>query len=123
MAKAGVYDIEQLTDVSPEYRKKYFNAGPALDKRQLRVMPALRETIMFKRFNFITPVFPIREPLQAIFCRNVMIYFDRPTREELVRRFIDKLAPGGYLVTGHSESLAGFRTGLKMVANAVYRKP
>jgi len=123
VAKAGVYDIEQLTDVSPEYRKKYFNAGPALDKRQLRVMPALRETIMFKRFNFITPVFPIREPLQAIFCRNVMIYFDRPTREELVRRFIDKLAPGGYLVTGHSESLAGFRTGLKMVANAVYRKP
>ncbi len=122
-AKAGIYDIDQLDDVSPEYRLKYFTAARTPDRRQLRVVPALREHVVFKRFNFITPVFPIRQPLQAIFCRNVMIYFDRPTREQLISRFIDTLAPGGCLFTGHSESLAGFRTGLTPVAAAVYRKP
>jgi chemotaxis protein methyltransferase CheR len=122
-AKTGVYDPDQLDDVSPEYRCKYFTAARTADKRQLLVVPALRDSVVFKRFNFITPVFPIRQPLQAIFCRNVMIYFDRPTREQLVNRFIDTLAPGGCLFTGHSESLAGFRTVLKPVAAAVYRKP
>jgi len=122
-AKAGIYDIDQLDDVQPRYRHKYFTADRALDKHQVRIVPALRETVVFKRFNFMTPVFPIRQPLQAVFCRNVMIYFDRTTRAQLISRFIDKLAPGGYLFTGHSESLAGFRTVLKPVSTAVYQKP
>ncbi len=122
-ARTGIYDAAQLEDVKPEYRHKYFVVDRTLDKRQLRVVPALRETIMFRRFNFISPVPPVKNPLHAIFCRNVMIYFDRPTREQLVNRFIEKLAPGGYLFTGHSESLTGFRTALKSVANAVYQKP
>lgn len=122
-ARTGTYDMEKITDVSPGYRQKYFTADRAPGTLQMRVVSALRETIMFKRFNFMSPVFPISSPLQAVFCRNVMIYFDRPARELLVKRFIEKLAPGGYLFTGHSESLAGLRTGLKTVANAVYRKP
>lgn len=122
-AKSGIYDIDQLDDVNPEYRRRYFTVNRTADERRVCVLPELRETVVFKRFNFMTPVFPIRQPLQAIFCRNVMIYFDRPTREQLISRFIGKLAPGGYLFTGHSESLAGYRTGLKPVATAVYQKP
>jgi len=123
VAKSGIYDIDQLDDVNPEYRRRYFSFNRTPDRRRVCILPELRENVVFKRFNFMTPVFPIRQPLQAIFCRNVMIYFDRPTREQLISRLIGKLAPGGYLFTGHSESLAGYRTCLKPVATAVYQKP
>jgi chemotaxis protein methyltransferase CheR len=122
-AKTAVYDSDQLKDIPPEYRHKYFIATRTGDSNQLRVIAALRETIMFRRINFMDSSFPIKEPLQAIFCRNVMMYFDRDTREKLVNRFTDKLVPGGYLFTGHSESLAGFPANLKPVASSVYQKP
>ncbi len=122
-AKTAVYDSDQLEDIPPEYRHKYFIATRTGDNNQLRVIATLRETIMFRRLNFLDSAFPIKEPLQAIFCRNVMMYFDRATREKLVNRFTDKLAPGGYLFTGHSESLAGFPANLKPVASSVYQKP
>jgi len=121
-AKTGVYDSDQLKDVPPEYRHKYFTAAQTEDKRKLRVISALRKTIMFRRLNFMDKAFPIKEPLQAIFCRNVMMYFDRATREKLVKRFTEKLAPGGHLFTGHSESLAGVPAGLKSVSSSVYQK-
>lgn len=122
-AKTAVYDRDQLEDVSPEHRNKYFVAARTGDPGQLRVVAALRETIMFKRFNLMDPAFPIREPLQAIFCRNVMMYFERTDREKIVNRFAEKLAPGGHLFTGHSETLAGFPTDLKPVSSSVYQKP
>lgn len=122
-AKTAVYDRDQLEAVPPEQRNKYFVAARTNDPGQLRVAAALRETIMFKRFNLMDPAFPIREPLQAIFCRNVMMYFDRTDREKIVSRFADKLAPGGHLFTGHSETLAGFPTDLKPVSSSVYQKP
>jgi chemotaxis protein methyltransferase CheR len=121
--KTAVYDSDQLEDIPPEYRHKYFIATRTGDSNQLRVIAALRETIMFRRLNFLDTAFPIKEPLQAIFCRNVMMYFNRTTREKLVKRFTEKLVPGGYLFTGHSESLAGFPTNLKPVASSVYQKP
>lgn len=122
-AKAAVYDRDQLEDVPPELRNKYFVTARTGDPGQLRVVAALRETIMFKRFNLMNAAFPIREPLQAIFCRNVMMYFERADREKLVNRFAEKLAPGGHLFTGHSETLAGFPTDLKPVSSSVYQKP
>jgi len=122
-AKTAVYDSDQLEDIPPEYRHKYFIAARTGNSNQLRIIAALRETIMFRRINFMNSAFPIKEPLQAIFCRNVMMYFDRDTREKLVNRFTEKLVPGGYLFTGHSESLAGFPTNLKPVASSVYQKP
>ena len=122
-AKAAVYDRDQLEAVTPEHRNKYFVAARAGDSSQQRVVASLRETIMFKRFNLMDPAFPIREPLQAIFCRNVMMYFERTDREKIVNRFAEKLAPGGHLFTGHSETLAGFPTDLKPVSSSVYQKP
>lgn len=120
-AKAGVYDTNQLDDVTPEHRDKYFVA--VRNNSQLRITEALRKTIMFKRLNLMNGAFPIKEPLHAIFCRNVMMYFDRDDRKKLVRRFTEQLAPGGYLFTGHSESLAGLSSELHSASNSVYRKP
>jgi len=122
-AKAAVYDSDQLEDVPPEYRHKYFTAARTSNKNQRHIIAALRKTIRFRRLNFMDAAFPIREPLQVIFCRNVMMYFDRATREKLVRHFTEKLVPGGYLFTGHSESLAGFPINLEPVASSVYQKP
>jgi chemotaxis protein methyltransferase CheR len=122
-AKNAIYDIEQLEDVPPEYRRKYFIAARTGDSRKLRVIDALRKNIMFRRLNFMDTSFPIRDPLHVIFCRNVIMYFDRTTRAQLVQRFTDNLIPGGHLFTGHSESLTGFHTGLKSVSSSVYQKP
>ena len=82
--------------------------------------PTLRQTIAFARLNLMDP-WPMQGPLDAIFCRNVMIYFDKSTQQELVERFRALLAPGGHLFVGHSESLTGFAHGFRYVQPAVYQ--
>ena len=78
--------------------------------------------VHFARLNLMGP-WPMRGPFDAIFCRNVMIYFDRPTRERLIGRFFDLLAPGGTFFVGHSESLTGIRQQFRYVRPTVYEKP
>ena len=78
--------------------------------------------ILFKRLNLMREGFPFHGLFDAVFCRNVMIYFDKPTQERLVSRYASLLAPGGYLFVGHSESLSGLRHELAYVQPATYRK-
>ena len=78
--------------------------------------------IRFDQVNLIRPL-PAMPPFAAIFCRNVMIYFDRPTQEQVVNRLAACLEPGGYLFVGHSESLSGIKHSLEYVCPATYRKP
>jgi len=122
-AKAGEYNKSQLDDIETEYRSKYFTTARTEGSDRRQVIAALRRSITFKHVNLMAPAFPIRKPLQAVFCRNVMMYFDRSARTQLVSRLAEKIEPGGYLFTGHSESLAGLNTNLQLVANAVYQKP
>ncbi len=84
---------------------------------------ALRERVSFHHLNLLEGEPPFNEPFQVIFCRNVMIYFDRPTQEELVNRLARRLVPGGYLFVGHSESLTHLTHGLRVVRPAIYQKP
>ena len=86
-------------------------------------MEALRQSIVFRPFNLLTHVFPFRKPFHVIFCRNVMIYFDRETRTELVRKFYDWLVPGGYLFVGHAETVDREMAPFLYVQPSVYRKP
>ncbi len=88
----------------------------------LQVVPELRRLITFSRFNLMTPTFPFRHGFDVVYCRNVMIYFDRPTQQALVNRFAAHLHPGGYLMIGHSESLNGTEHPLAYVEPTVYRK-
>ena len=88
----------------------------------LQIVPELRQIVTFARFNLMTTTFPFRHGFDVIFCRNVMIYFDRPTQETLVNKFAHHLAPGGYLMIGHSESLSGVNHALSYVEPTVYRK-
>ncbi|HYD85490.1 MAG TPA: CheR family methyltransferase, partial [Opitutus sp.] len=79
--------------------------------------------VTFRHLNLLEGEPPFREPFQAIFCRNVMIYFDRPTQEELVNKLARHLVPGGYLFVGHAESLTAIKHSLQTVRPAVYRRP
>jgi chemotaxis protein methyltransferase CheR len=89
----------------------------------LRVVPELRALIEFRRVNFMDSDFGLAEMAEIIFCRNVIIYFDRPTQVRLLEKLTRQLAPGGYFFAGHSESLQGMDLPLVPVAPAVYRKP
>ncbi len=116
-ARAARYADAAVADVPPELLRRHFlRAGDAWE-----VVPAVRSLVTFARLNLMAE-WPMRGPFEAIFCRNVMIYFDKPTQQELVARFHELLAPGGHLFVGHAESLSGIAHGYSYVQPAVYRK-
>lgn len=121
-AKLGVFESHKVGTVPPQYKSKYLRKVTPDDRVCLQVVPELRRLITFSRFNLMTPTFPFRHAFDIVFCRNVMIYFDRPTQQALVNRFADQLHGGGYLMIGHSESLNGTEHPLAYVEPTVYRK-
>lgn len=122
LAKNAVYEEERIAPVPWEMRKKYLLRSRDRSKRLVRIASALRETVKFRRLNFMDGDFGMRAPLDIIFCRNVIIYFDRPTQESLLNRFCGHLIDGGYLFMGHSETLHGLDVPLIQVAPTIYRK-
>lgn len=122
-AREAIYPEESVSKVPPELIKKYFQKGLGPQEGNYRVKSDLGSRVTFRHLNLLGPPYPFTEFFHAIFCRNVMIYFDRPTQEELVRRLSARLVPGGYLLVGHSESLTGINHGLKMVKPAIYQLP
>lgn len=118
-AAEGVYPKENLLAIPPAWLTKYFTD---LGDGNFRVSPVLRKNVAFKKINLLDPVVA-KKPYHAIFCRNVMIYFDSDTRASLVKRMYDIMLPGGYLFIGHSESLTSFPSGFRYICPSVYRKP
>jgi chemotaxis protein methyltransferase CheR len=119
IAKRGVYPAERVKDVPLLLLKTYFKQLPSGD---FEVTEAMRKEVLYRRFNLMTEKFPFIKPFHVVFCRNVMIYFDGPTREKLVQRIYDCTVPGGYLFVGHSESLGSIKSNYKYVMPALYRK-
>lgn len=117
-ARKAVYDERQVADVPPHVLRSGFRQV-SRQPAQWQVDDEARALVRFARLNLMGD-WPMRGPFDAILCRNVMIYFDKPTQERLVQRFSDLLAPGGYLIVGHSESLTGVRHRLRYVRPAVY---
>jgi len=122
-AALGIYDEERVEPVPPAMKQKYLLKSKDRSKGLVRVAPVLRSLVNFRRLNLMDEDFGIREPMHVIFCRNVIIYFDKATQERLVSRFAQRLAPGGYLFLGHSETLCGMDVPLVQMAPTVYRKP
>ncbi|MGA9527800.1 MAG: protein-glutamate O-methyltransferase CheR [Terriglobales bacterium] len=120
-AEMGIYPAPALDPVPIELRRKYFMVGRDRDSPRVRVIPELRSMVEFRQLNLMED-FALAEPADAIFCRNVVIYFDRPTQERLFCRFSRQLAKGGFLFVGHSESLHQMNVPLVPVAPALYRK-
>lgn len=122
-AKKAVYPKEMVEPVPVMWRQKYLMRGKNSQKEFCRVVPELRHCITFCHLNLMNKDFGIRVRMDIIFCRNVVIYFDRQTQRKLFERFYDQLVPGGYLFIGHSESLHGINERFQNVATTVYRKP
>lgn len=118
-AKTGVYNAERLKALPPALRSKYFIKSGA-DAWQIR--DEIKAEITFRRFNLMNGTFPFKKPFHAIFCRNVMIYFDAPTREALLARFNTCAAKGTYLFIGHSETLGRGNEHFSYIKPALYRK-
>lgn len=103
-AEAGVYPVERIEKLSDDLVKRFFLRGTGAQAGFVRVRPELRAMIAFRQVNLLNNNWPIRGPLDAIFCRNVMIYFDKATQLRILERFVPLLQPDGLLFAGHSES-------------------
>ncbi|HUA98711.1 MAG TPA: CheR family methyltransferase [Terracidiphilus sp.] len=124
-ARLGVYSSEAAQAVPAALRKKYFMRGREPGSTRVRVAPELRSLVEFRRLNFMDSDYGLQEKADAIFCRNVIIYFDRPTQERILARLTRYLAPGGYLFVGHSETLHAMDlpvAPVAPVAPALYRR-
>ncbi len=122
IARQAIYDEERVVPVAEPLKKKYLLRSRDRAKGLVRVVPELRRRVRFQRLNFMHRDFGIRTVMDVIFCRNVIIYFDRPTQEQVLNRLCSHLAPGGYVFMGHSETLNGLDVPLVPVATTVYRK-
>lgn len=117
-AKRAVYTEEGLKDVSKDWRAKYFDHMGGGD---YKVKPAVQQTVTFKTFNLMDP-FRFSKPLDIIFCRNVMIYFEKQRKDDLIEKFYTWLAPGGYFFTSHSENVGKNDAGFATVRPSIYKK-
>ena len=120
-AAAGVYRSERTADMPRHLVLKYFQRPSSRQSGMLQVAPAVRELIEFRRLNLLNPA-PPGPPFDFIFCRNVLIYFDRAAQQRVIDSLEARLGHGGYLFISHSESLNGLRHGLSWVAPAIYKR-
>lgn len=121
-AQRAVYDAPFLAPVPPYLAAKY--VMQPLDRHRIdrRISPKLRSRIGFGRLNLMDHAYAVGDPMHMIFCRNVLIYFDKPTQQAVLSRLCDCLLTGGYLFIGHSESIAGMNLPVRQVANTVFVK-
>lgn len=121
-ALKGIYREEVAEPVPQPMRKKYLLRSRSREETLVRIKPALRSKVRFRRLNLMDPDPETRTPMDIIFCRNVIIYFERAVQEEIVRKLCRRLEEGGFLFLGHSETLHGMSLPLRVVAPMVYRK-
>jgi chemotaxis protein methyltransferase CheR len=119
-AERGVYPIERVEKLSPERLKRFFLKGSGAQQGYVCVRPELRQMVSFQRLNLLEPNWPVRGPLDVIFCRNVMIYFDKPTQYTILSRFAPLMHEHGLLFAGHSESFLHAADLFKSLGKTVY---
>lgn len=118
-AKTAVYPGDRVKGVPPLLRNKFFEDRPG---GEVAVKEQVKKEVTFRRFNLMNPQFPFKKPFHMIFCRNVMIYFDKVTRDNLVSKFHAMTEPGGYLFIGHSETLGRDQSLYRYIMPATYQR-
>lgn len=119
-AEKGVYPVERVEKLSPDRLKRFFLRGTGSQEGFVSVRPELKQLITFQRVNLLDPNWPLRGPLDVIFCRNVMIYFDKPTQYKILSRFAPMLQPDGLMIAGHSESFLHAANLFRSLGKTVY---
>jgi len=118
-ALEGVYSETTLSKLPNIWKSKYFKK---IGLNKYRISDEIRREVIFRKFNLMSENFPFKKKFHLIFCRNVMIYFDRKTKNELINKYYDNTVDGGYLFIGHSESIPRDETRYKYVLPSIYRK-
>jgi chemotaxis protein methyltransferase CheR len=121
-ASAGIYSLARLDSVSLSRKKDFFQRGKGANAGFARVIPSLKNCIQFRQLNLLDPHWNIKPGFDVIFCRNVMIYFDKDTQMKLLGRMVDLLAPDGLYIAGHSESFNQASHLVKLVAKTTYMR-
>jgi chemotaxis protein methyltransferase CheR len=121
-AELGIYSADAVEPVPAAMRRKYLMRSRERDADRVRIVPELRRLIEFRRLNFMDSDYGLEETADAVFCRNVIIYFDRPTQQTILGRLAHYLHPGGYLFVGHSETLHDMNLPLDPLGPALYRR-
>ncbi len=119
-AQKGVYSLDRVEKMSPDRLRKFFLRGTGAQEGFVSVRPELKQLIEFRRINLLEPNWPVKEPLDVIFCRNVMIYFDKPTQYKILSRFAPLMQANGLMFAGHSESFLHAADLFKSLGKTVY---
>ena len=121
IAKNGIYSATRVKEVPPPIRNRFFDSISGSGEKNFRVKDEIRSMVKFARLNLME-AWPMKGPFDFIFCRNVMIYFDKPTQAKLVKRYYELLKPSGILFVGHSESLAGIEHKFRYLRPTIYER-
>ena len=121
-AAGAVYEEDRVEPVPEGMRRKYLLRSKDRNRGLVRIAPELRALVTFRRLNFMDEEYDVGERKDVVFCRNVIIYFDKTTQETILNRIARCMGPGAFLFTGHSETLFGLRTPFRQVASTVYRR-
>lgn len=119
-ARAGVYPYERVSKLDESRLKRFFLRGKGENSGQVKVRPEIQEMVTFETLNLLAADWPLSERFDVIFCRNVMIYFDKPTQSKILQRFVPLLKPGGLLFAGHSENFTYISRSFRLRGQTVY---
>jgi Methylase of chemotaxis methyl-accepting proteins len=118
----GVYSVERIANLDPALKRRYFQRGTGPNEGKCRVIPALRQLIEFRQLNLLSPRYDVGGPYDALFCRNVMIYFDKPTQRAILSRLVEHMGDDGLLYTGHSENYLHAADLIQPCGRTLYRR-
>jgi len=119
-ASRAIYDLEKATPIPMEFKKRYLFKSKDPEREEVRIRPELRAKVDFTRVNFMDDSYPVPTGFDVVFCRNVIIYFDRKTQERILGHLCVHLRPKGWLLIGHSETLTGMDLPLRSIAPTIY---
>ena len=118
----GVYALDRIAGLDPAIKRRYFQRGTGPNAGKCRVVPALRRLIEFRQLNLLAPRYDVGGPYDALFCRNVMIYFDKPTQRAILSRLVQHMGEDGLLYTGHSENYLHAADLIQPCGRTLYRR-
>ena len=121
-AVAGVFSEQMIDPVEMDLRRRYVMRAKDTSRGLVRIVPELRSKLAFARLNLMDDAYPVDGDMDLIFCRNILIYFDKPTQSKVLRQLCEHLRPCGYLFLGHSESIVGIDLPVSQIANTVFQR-
>lgn len=119
---SGRYPLTMIDPIPPEMRRRHLMVSRDPSVKEFRIVPQLRAKVAFSHINLMDATYAYDRDFDIVFCRNTLIYFDRPTQAQVLRRLCDHIRPGGYLFLGHSESVTGIDLPIKIVANTIFQR-